>query len=263
MFKILFLGDIVGKPGRKAVQEHLPALKLEHQPDLVIANGENAAGGVGIEIKLAEEIFQYGVEIITTGNHIWNRKEIFPYLETNAQRIIRPGNFPEGAPGKGFCIVEKEGLKIAIVNAQGRVFMAELVECPFKYLDKLLENELKTCDLIFVDFHAEATSEKVAFGNYLDGRASVVVGTHTHVQTADERILPKGTAYISDVGMCGPRDSVIGAETEKIIKRFITGIPHKFDVADDRGMINGVLVSFDSATKKALKIERVFKYSSH
>lgn len=259
MFKILFLGDIVGKPGRRAVSEHLVSLKEELQPNLVIANGENSAGGVGIETKLAEEIFHYGVDVITTGNHIWNRREIFPYLETNAHRIIRPGNYPEGAAGKGFCLLEKDGLKIAIVNAQGRVFMAELVDCPFRYLDKLLQNELQGCDLIFVDFHAEATSEKMAFGNYLDGRVSVVVGTHTHVQTADERILPKGTAYISDVGMCGPRDSVIGGETEKIVKRFITGIPHKFDVADAKGMINGVIVSFDKQTKKTAKIERVFR----
>ena len=153
MFKILFLGDIVGKPGRRAVSEHLVSLKEELQPNLVIANGENAAGGVGIEAKLAEEIFHYGVDVITTGNHIWKRKEIFPYLETNAHRIIRPGNYPAGAPGKGFCIIEKEGLKIAIVNAQGRVFMAELVDCPFRYLDKLLQNELQGCDLIFHDFH--------------------------------------------------------------------------------------------------------------
>lgn len=257
MFKILFLGDIVGKPGRKAVSQNLPALRAELKPNLVIANGENSAGGVGIEAKLAEEIYSYGVDVITTGNHIWNRKDIFPYLDANSHRIIRPGNYPEGAHGKGFCIFEKENFKIAIVNAQGRVFMAELVDCPFKYMDQLFDNEIKDCDLVFVDFHAEATSEKIAFGNYLDGRASVVVGTHTHVQTADERLLPKGTAFITDAGMCGPRDSVIGGEVEKIIKRFVTGVPHKFDVAEVDGMLNGVLIEIDSVKKKPISIQRI------
>ena len=258
MFKILFLGDVVGKVGRKALKEHLASIKARYSPDLTIINGENSAGGIGIEPGTAGEIFSAGADVITTGNHVWGKREVYPYLEANARKIIRPYNFAAGAPGKGVTFWEhSSGTRVAIVNLIGRVFMPDLVECPFRAFDAIERDELADCKLIFVDFHAEATSEKVALGYYLDGRATVVVGTHTHVQTADERILPKGTAYISDVGMCGPAESVIGVDVDLVLEKFLSGRPVRFDVAAGAPILCGVVICCDELTGRALSIERI------
>ncbi len=258
MFKILFLADVVGKIGRRALKEHLPAMKDEFAPDLCIVNGENSAGGLGIDPSCAGEIYAAGAEIITTGNHSWGKKTIIPYYEEHQDKILRPHNFAPGAAGTG-CLIwtSPKGLKVAVINLIGRVFTGELVDCPFRMADDLLASEAADADLVFIDFHAEATSEKVAFGWHVDGRAHAVVGTHTHVQTADERVLPGGTAYITDVGMCGPYNSVIGVNTEAIVERFKTGRPTKFDVAKGDALINGVSIEFDEAQGKASKIERI------
>ena len=258
MLRILFLGDIVGKPGRKVLKDHLPELKTEFKPDLIIANGENSAGGLGIDPSTTQEIFSAGAQIITTGNHVWNRRDFLPVLEKEAHRVIRPANYAPGAPGKGTCIWESpEGVKVGIVNAMGRIFMGDLLDCPFRLMDKIIHEDFAACDLIFLDFHAEATSEKVAMSQYLSGRIAVMVGTHTHVQTADERVYANGLAYISDVGMCGPRDSVIGMESGAVVERFISGRPAKFEVAGGPPMINGVVVDCDPAAKKAVSIQRI------
>lgn len=259
-FRILFLGDIVGKPGRRAVREHVARLRKAHQADLVIANGENAAGGVGIDPSTADEIFGAGVEIITTGNHIWSKRDIYPYLEKNAHRMVRPYNTAPGAPGVGALVFETtQGVKVGVANLLARVFMPDLVDCPYRAADELLRKELSSATVRFIDFHGEATSEKVAMGYYLDGRATVMVGTHTHVQTADERVLPKGTAYISDVGMCGPGESVIGVDVGIVLEKFVSGRPTRFEVAGGAAMINGVVVNCDPATGRAHSIARVLE----
>jgi metallophosphoesterase (TIGR00282 family) len=246
MIKILFLSDIVGRSGRKIVSESLKELKNAHKPDIIIANGENAAGGLGLDLKTADEIFKAGVDIITSGNHIWSKREICKYLDSN-KNIIRPANYPNGAPGRGFLIFElPDSKKLAVTNFIGRVFIPDLVDCPFRKADEILEGLKNKVDFIFVDFHAEATSEKVAFAHYLDGRVSAVVGTHTHVQTADERILEQGTAYITDAGMCGASDGVIGSNKKLIIEKFITGRPTKFELAGGSPKINGVIIELNN-----------------
>ena len=259
MYSVLFFGDIVGKLGRKALTDRLKPLKEELSADVVVVNGENSAGGLGIDSSTAAEIYAAGADIITTGNHIWKKREIGDYLNAHSDKIIRPDNFPPGAPGKGLCVWQAEGFSLAVINLQGRVFMADLIDCPFQAADRILESEECKADIIFVDFHAEATSEKVAMGYHLDGRASVVVGTHTHVQTADNRLLPKGTAYITDVGMCGPAQSVIGVKHELIVERFLSARPTKFDLAKGPAVINAVLVSFDEESKKPQEITRIYE----
>jgi metallophosphoesterase (TIGR00282 family) len=252
-YRILFLGDIVGKPGRNAVAQGLPSLKDTHNPLFTIVNGENAAGGVGITPAHAEEFFRAGADAITLGNHAFNKREIAPYLETG-KPIVRPFNMPEGVPGKGLVTIRKDDIELAIMNLCGRVFMDSYND-PFEGFDRLIQ-DLQTPHRL-VDFHCEATSEKVAFGWHCDGRATAVVGTHTHVQTADNQVLPGGTAYITDVGMCGPIRSVIGMDRETVLKRFRTTMPIRFEVANEPGVICGVVISVERSTGRATSIERI------
>lgn len=249
--RVLFIGDIVGKPGRRAVRHLLPRLRAEHAPDVVIANGENLAAGAGITPETAREMFKLGIAVLTTGNHVWDRREIIDYL-SEGPPILRPLNYPPGAPGTGCIEIEAGGNVLTVVNVQGRVFMRPLDD-PFRSMDALL-SQLSEPRAIFVDMHAEATGEKEALGFYLDGRVSAVVGTHTHVPTADARVLPKGTAYITDVGMVGPRDSVIGVEVEPVIQRYITQMYHRYDVARGPVMFNAVLVDIDDSSGHATDI---------
>ena len=252
---ILFIGDIFGKPGREILADHLADMIKQHKLDLVIANGENAAAGFGITPKLAEEILGLGVDVITTGNHIWDRREIMEYLPTQP-RLIRPANYTSG-PGNGsFSGVTKSGVEFAVINLQGRVFMASH-NCPFQTVDQWVASLPARCRIRIVDIHAEATSEKQAMGWHLDGRATLVVGTHTHIPTADERVLPQGTAYITDVGMTGPYDSVIGVRKEQIIQRFLTQMPARFEAAEGDARLCAVLVEADPATGSALSIKRL------
>jgi len=254
--KILFAGDIVGSPGRKAVSGIIPQLKKREKAELIIANGENAAGGSGITPRIAEEIFNSGVDIITSGDHIWKRKEIVELLDQKPN-ILRPANYPPGVPGVGSYVVKsKKGNPVGVINLVGRVFM-EAVDCPFRKATEEIESLKKETRVIIVDIHAEATSEKIAMGWYLDGLVSAVLGTHTHVQTADERILPQGTAYITDVGMTGPHDSVIGRRKEQILTRFITQLPTRFEMAEDDVQLNGVALEIDEKTGKAESIKRI------
>lgn len=253
--KILFIGDIVGRPGREVIKNSLPALKKEHGLDFVIANAENAAAGSGITSSVAEELFDAGVNVLTSGDHIWKKREIFEIINEE-ERILRPVNFPSGSPGRGYGIFKtKEGLKVGVINVNGRVFM-EALECPFKTTKQAGEELKKETNIIIVDIHAEATSEKVALGWYLDGKVSAVLGTHTHIQTADERILPGGTAYITDVGMTGPYDSVIGRRKEDVLERFITCVPTRFEVAEGNVQLHGVILDVDENTGQALSIIR-------
>lgn len=257
-FRFAFLGDIVGKTGRQAVTAIVPKLRDEHALDLVIANGENAAGGLGIDISTAGEILKAGVDIITTGNHIWKKKEIDGYLEKHPDKIIRPINFPPGAPGKGVVDwTAPDGFTVRVANLMGRVFMPDLLDCPFQAAEKFFAELPASVKCVVLDFHAEATSEKVAFGYHCDGRAALVVGTHTHVQTADEQLLPKGTAYITDVGMCGPVHSVIGVDAQAIVDRFLSSRPTRFEVAGGQGMVNAVVVTCDRASGKPKSIDRI------
>lgn len=251
---VLFVGDIVARQGRRAVASLLPGLVSEFDIDLTIANCENTAGGFGLTRRLADELLKTGIDVLTSGNHIWDRKEFVPMLDS-IDEVLRPLNYPAGVPGKGWGIFEaRGGQRVCVVNLIGRVFMRPL-DCPFTVADEFLS---KVHDVItIVDMHAEATSEKVAMGWFLDGRVSAVIGSHTHVQTADETILPRGTAYITDAGMTGPFDSVIGIETEAIIKRFLTGIPNRFDQATGDVRLNGVVISIDSESRKATRIERI------
>lgn len=253
--KVFFIGDIVGKVGRSAVKALLPAIISRYKIDLVIANGENAAAGFGITETVAEEIFAMGVHIITSGNHIWDKKEAIPYL-SKENRIIRPFNYPPGVPGYGSILYTVNGIKIAVINLSGRVFMSS-IDCPFRTGITEIERMRAETSCIIIDFHAEATSEKIAFGYYIDGKASAVLGTHTHVQTADEKILPGGTAYITDVGMTGPAVSVIGIETEQIIERFLLQMPRKFETAKAPAILSGVALEIDDKTGKSSAIQRL------
>ena len=248
---ILAIGDIIGRPGRRAVSQLLPGLRQQYSLDLVIANGENAAGGIGLTLATARELFDSGVDVITSGNHIWAQKEIIPYLD-GEMPILRPLNYPPGVPGKGHIIIGQA----AVVNLMGRTFIGDF-DCPFRAMDKLL-SELKQ-KVIIVDFHAEATSEKVAMGRYLDGRVSAVLGTHTHVGTIDAQILPQGTAYVTDIGMTGPLDSVIGDDAEAVIQRFLTGMPHHLSVGKGKTALNAIMVKIDDKSGKGLSIERIYR----
>ncbi len=253
---LLFIGDVVGRPGRRAVQALIPELSQSYHPHAIIANGENAAGGFGLTRETADELLKCGVTLITTGNHVWNKREFYPSLESDT-RIVRPANYPRGAPGRGATAISLPGgVRLGVINLSGRVFMAPL-ECPFRVADRLVDELSRECDIIAVDFHAEATSEKVAMGHFLDGRVACVVGTHTHVQTADERVLPGGTAYITDLGMTGPADSVLGVRKDVIVQRFLTGLPAKFETAPGPTELQGAVVVVDESTGKARDIRRV------
>jgi hypothetical protein len=257
MTNLLFIGDIVGRPGRDLLRKGLAALASHHNIDLVIANVENAAAGFGVTPDIAHELFEYGVHVMTGGNHTWDKKEIIPYF-AKQPRMIRPANLPEGAPGLGRYVARAEnGVSVAVINAMGRVFMTPLDD-PFR----VVLNEIETvkaagAQVIFVDFHAEATSEKSAMGWHLDGQVAAVVGTHTHVQTADDRILPKGTAYITDVGMTGPHDSVIGVDRAAIVHRFLSAMPQRFETATENPRLNAVVVRADETTGRAIGITRL------
>jgi metallophosphoesterase (TIGR00282 family) len=262
---ILFVGDVFGSPGRHIVREHLPHVLETHAVDLLVINGENSAGGFGITSSIAEELFDLGAHVITTGNHIWDKKEIVEYMTVPAdshvrgRRVIRPANFAHGTPGFGLYEgALGNGTKYAVINMQGRVFMASSDD-PFRKADDLLTQIQRNTDakVILVDFHAEATSEKAALGWYLDGRVTAVLGTHTHVPTADERLLFNGTAYQTDVGMSGPFDSIIGVETELVLKRFLTGMPGKFEAAKGNPKMCATLISCDGATGRAHHIQRI------
>ncbi len=257
--KILFIGDIFGRPGRRIVRENLPGLVAHHGVDLVLANGENAAGGFGITPDLTKELLGYGIAALTSGNHIWDRKEIVPYLANQGgdARLMRPANFPPSVPGTGLYLGKTSSdTPYAVINLQGRVFMAN-TDCPFRTADALLTELPKETKLIFVDFHAEATSEKQALGWYLDGRVTAVLGTHTHIPTADEKVLPGGTAYMTDLGMSGPYDSVIGIEKQPIIEKFIRQIPSRFEAAQGDVRLCGVLMEADPTSGRALSIRRI------
>ena len=258
--RILFIGDIVGSPGRKIVKERLTDIVAQQQVDLVIANCENSASGFGITPRLADELLAGGVEVLSGGNHIWDRKEIFDYLPREP-RLLRPANFPDVNPGSGLYLgTAKNGVKYAVLNLQGRVFMTP-IDCPFRVADRELARIPADIRVVVVDIHAEASSEKMALGCYLDGRVTAVVGTHTHVPTADERVLPGGTAFISDVGMTGPHAGVIGMDRDGIIKKFLDGLPARFEVAEGDVQMNAVLIVADTAaadgSRRALSIERL------
>jgi metallophosphoesterase (TIGR00282 family) len=248
---ILCIGDIVGKPGRSYISNYLPKLIKENRIDFVIANGENCAHGVGITRSTYEELVYAGIDVITLGNHTWSKKEVVEFIEEKTN-LVRPANFPPNNPGRGYTVIEKNGKKIAVINLIGRVYL-ESYDCPFRKADEILNKLQKEVDIIMVDFHGEATSEKLAMGWYLDGRVTGVFGTHTHVQTADERLLPKGTAYITDVGMTGPYDSILGVNKDIIISKFISLMPGKFEVADCKAVFNAMMIELEDNEVRRIK----------
>ena len=259
--QILFIGDVFGSPGRKIVREHVHHLVESNKVELLVINVENAAGGFGVTPAICEEFFELGADVLTSGNHVWDKKEIGDYLKagmkngSSARRVLRPANYPADAPGSGhYEGATRSGIPYAVMNLQGRVFMVQN-DCPFRTADRLLDQT--KAKVVLVDMHAEATSEKVAMGWYLDGRVTAVLGTHTHVATADTRVLPNGTAYQTDIGMTGPHDSVIGREIEPIIKRFMTNQPQKFEVAKGRVLLQGAVVEIDDVSGRAVSIQRV------
>jgi metallophosphoesterase (TIGR00282 family) len=254
--RILFIGDIFGKPGREIVRRAIPALVERHDVDLVVANVENSAAGFGVTGDIAEAILGYGVHVMTSGNHLWDKKEVLDYLPRQP-RLLRPANFPAGVPGRGSYLAQtRAGVPVGVVNVMGRIFMAPLDD-PFAVVLREIEALRARTKVILVDFHAEATSEKSAMGWHLDGRVTAVVGTHTHVQTADERLLPKGTAYITDVGMSGPHDSIIGVSVDAALGRFLNGLPAKFEAAGGPARLNAVLIAAEAASGRATAIERL------
>jgi metallophosphoesterase (TIGR00282 family) len=256
--KLLFIGDIVGQPGRHAVKILLPKLRERHALDFVIANGENSAGGSGITPRTAQEIFDAGVDVITSGDHLWDQKEVLELL-ANEKRFLRPLNYPRETPGQGGAIfgVGNSKLAVGVLNVQGRTFMQPPLDNPFLLAVGEVKRLRERTPIIFVDFHAEATSEKIAFGRFLDGHVSAVVGTHTHVQTADEQIFPGGTAYLTDAGFTGPHESVLGREIEPVVKKFLTGMPQRFEVARERVILHGAVIEIDAISGKATKIQRI------
>ncbi|OWZ83113.1 TIGR00282 family metallophosphoesterase [Natranaerobius trueperi] len=253
--RILMIGDIVGNPGRKCIRDLLPKIKENYNIDFTIANCENLAGGKGINKKVINNIFTYGVDVATSGNHIWDKKEIFDFIDSET-RILRPANYPVKTPGRGYHIFELNGNNIGIINLSGRVFMSDL-DCPFQKASTIIEELRSQCKIILLDFHAEATSEKMALGRYLDGKASAIVGTHTHVQTSDERIFENGTGYITDIGMTGPYESILGVESEPVINNFLTQLPERFEVASGKVQFNGVVIEIEEADGKCKDIERI------
>lgn len=250
---VLVIGDIVGQPGRKAVYEVLPQLRQQYRLDMVIVNAENAAGGFGLTSAIAQELIEAGVHVITSGNHIWAQKDIIPNLDGDMS-ILRPLNYPPGVPGRGYHITGQT----MVVNLMGRTFMND-IDCPFRAMDTLLEEVRDRPPVVIVDFHAEATSEKMAMGRYLDGRVSAVLGTHTHVGTIDAQILPQGTAYVTDIGMTGPADSIIGDDVDSVLRRFLTGVPHHLSVGKGKPTLNAILVDVDESSGRANNIERVYR----
>ncbi|MDP4083109.1 MAG: TIGR00282 family metallophosphoesterase [Bacillota bacterium] len=259
---LLFIGDVVGSPGRDMVKEYVPKLKEKYRPHLTIINGENAAGGKGITEKIYREFLEIGAQAVTLGNHTWDNREIFEFID-DAKYLVRPANFPEGSPGKGIIFVKINDIEVAIINLQGRTFMTPS-DCPFKKADSLIEMAKARTPFIFVDFHAEVTSEKQAMGWYLDGKVSAVVGTHTHVQTSDNRILPGGTGYLTDVGMTGPYDGILGVEKEAVLKRFLTSLPVRFEVPNTgRTLLSAVMIELDRKTGLTKKIERILINDDH
>ncbi len=253
--KILMVGDVVGKTGRYFFMEQTLELKQTHKIDMVVVNGENAAHGNGLTPQIFDELIRGGADVVTSGNHIWDNPKIMEIIDIEPF-LLRPANYPEDAPGKGFCIFPVGKKNIGVINLSGRTFMPP-IDCPFRLAEKMLTFMQKNCDVILIDFHAEATSEKIAFAHLFDGRVTAVVGTHTHVQTADEKILPKGTAYISDLGMVGAENSVLGMMIEPVIKRFVTGRPSKFDVAKGAAVYCALLINIDNKTDRAVRVERI------
>jgi len=250
--RLLFVGDIFGRPGRDALLRWLPGFVDERQVDFVVVNGENAANGAGITSKIAERLLAGGVDVITTGNHVWRQKEVFGFLATD-ERIVRPANYPAGAPGRGLTVRPTgDGEEVAVINLAGELFLNSGLS-PFRIVDRLVEEAQQLADTILVDLHAEATSEKVAMGHYLDGRVTAVVGTHTHVQTSDARVLPGGTAYITDVGMTGPRDSVIGVRTDVILRRFTTELPQQFEVAEGPVRLDAAFIQSEGGRATSIR----------
>jgi 2',3'-cyclic-nucleotide 2'-phosphodiesterase len=256
MLRLLFLGDVIGEPGRKAVIEMVPKLRQNLGIDFVIVNGENAAAGRGITGRITIDLLRAGIAVITSGDHIWDQKEVSSYIETEP-RLLRPINYPVGTPGKGSIVLETAKGKVGVINVQGRTFMQPSLENPFRHIEEEVNRMRAETRVIFVDVHAETTSEKIALGRFLDGKVSAVAGTHTHVQTADERIFPGGTAFICDAGMCGPTESVLGREIQPIIQRFLTSMPANFPVAKGGVTLHGILVDIDAATGRAKSIRRV------
>jgi metallophosphoesterase (TIGR00282 family) len=256
MLRLLFLGDIIGEPGRKAVIEMLPTLKSSLGLDFVVANGENVAAGRGITPKLAIDLLRCGVAVITTGDHVWDQKDVVGFIETEP-RLLRPINYPEGTPGGGSIVLETAKGKVGVINVQGRTFMLPALENPFRRVWDEVEQMRTQTPMIFVDVHAETTSEKIALGRFLDGKVSAVAGTHTHVQTADEQIFPGGTAFICDVGMCGPTESVLGREIQPIIQRFYSSMPINFPVARGEVKLHGLMVDIDEESGRALMVRRI------
>jgi len=250
---ILAIGDIIGRPGRQAMNKLLPDLRQQYGLDMVIANAENTAGGLGLTSTTAKELLDAGADVLTSGNHIWAQKEIIPYLD-GEMPILRPLNYPPGVPGRGYIV----NGQVMVVNLMGRVFMGD-IDCPFRAMDKLLAELKHKPPVIIVDFHAEATSEKMAMGRYLDGRVSAVLGTHTHVGTIDAQLLPLGTAYVTDIGMTGPVDSIIGDDAEAVIRRFLTGMPHRLSVGKGKTMFNAVMVRVDEDSGRAISIDRIYR----
>ena len=256
MLTILFLGDVVGEPGRSAVIAQLPRLKESFAVDFIIVNGENAAGGRGITPKITIDLLRAGASVITTGDHIWDQKEIFSFIDTEP-RLLRPVNYPDGAPGCGSVVLETAKGPVGVINVQGRTFMQPILENPFQAVEMAVQQMRQQTSVIFVDAHAETTSEKIAIGRFLDGKVSAVIGTHTHVQTADEQIFPGGTAFLCDAGMCGPANSILGRAIDPIVTRFISNLPALFPVARGDVRLCGVVVSIDEATGRAVQITRV------
>jgi len=253
--KILIVGDVVGRPGRKAFKRYTRELREKHNIDIVIVNGENSAAGKGVSRKALDELYAGGADIVTSGNHIWDKREVYEVIDTDPY-LVRPANYPEGAPGKGWCLYPFKAKNVAVINMSGRAFMPDM-DCPFQKIEDVLSEIGQEADIKILDFHAETTSEKMAMGFYLDGRVQVVVGTHTHIQTADERILPNGTAYITDLGMVGPWNSVLGVKSDIIIKKFTSCMPARFDLADGPAVYSAVVVEIDDATNKPVRIDRL------
>ena len=256
MLRLLFLGDIIGEPGRKAVIDMVPRLRKSWGVDFVVANGENAAAGRGITGRITIDLLRAGIAVVTTGDHIWDQKDVNAYIDTEP-RLLRPINYPPGTPGKGSIVLETAKGKVGVINVQGRTYMQPSLENPFLHIEQEVKRLRAETNVIFVDAHAETTSEKIAIGRFLDGKVSAVAGTHTHVQTADEQIFPGGTAFICDAGMCGPTESVLGREIEPIIRRFLTSMPANFPVAKGNVTLHGILFDIDTETGKSQSITRV------